>query len=88
MGSSWVRIPLSADSQEGRCDTMQKCWMVLVVHGELVTRIVTMEWFNGFYTLKHAANVCMEINMVRFIIISHYLRQTDRWVVTAKKSTR
>ena len=66
MGRSWVRIPLSADSQEG----MQKCWMVLVVHGKLVTRIVTMEWFNGFYTLKHAANVCMGINKVRFIIIS------------------
>ena len=70
MGRSWVRIPLSADSQEGRCDTMQKCWMVLVVHGELVTRIVTLEWFNGFCTIKHAANVCMGINKVRLIIIS------------------
>ena len=49
---------------------MQKCWMVLVVHGELVTRIVTMEWFNGFYTLKLAANVCMGINKVRLIVIS------------------
>ena len=44
--------------------------MVLVVHGKLVIRIVTMEWFNGFYTLKHAANVCMGINKVRLIIIS------------------
>ena len=44
--------------------------MVLVVHGELVTRIVTLEWFNGFCTIKHAANVCMGINKVRLIIIS------------------
>ena len=44
--------------------------MLLVVHGEFVTRIVTLEWFNGFCTIKYVANVCMGINKVRLIIIS------------------
>ena len=64
IGRSWVRIPLSADSLrykcgEGNYDTRQKCWMVLVVHGELVTRIVAIEWFDSLGALRHVANVSM-----------------------------
>lgn len=33
--------------------------MVLVVHGELVTRIVAIEWFDSLGALRHVANVSM-----------------------------
>ena len=33
--------------------------MVLVVHGDFVTRIVAIEWLDTLGALRHAANVSM-----------------------------
>ena len=44
--------------------------MVFVVHGELVTRMVAIEWLISLGALKYATNVCMG-NKARFITMSH-----------------
>ena len=63
-----VQIHWNIKYSDGSYDTVQKCWMVLVVHGELVTRIVAMEWLNA---LEHTANVCMRNNKARFKTMRH-----------------
>ena len=45
--------------------------MVFVVHGELVTRMVAIEWLISLGALKYATNVCMGYNKARFITMSH-----------------
>ena len=90
-----MQIHWNIKYSDGSYDTVQKCWMVLVVHGELVTRIVAMEWLNALELSEHTANVCVRNNKARFKTMSHswkcqwhhYPRWTDRWVVAAKNST-